>query len=265
VSGQGDKGKFSTDIGNDVIEAALKSVARAKVAGPVAEAPATAEHVDNESDSQTEEYSVDVEAPVTGPSPTEVEGLRLQLELSQQKGREMMDKVKDSHERMLRASADLDNFKKRAQREKEEVQRFGIEKLLKDFLPVIDNLDRALEHAKASTDVESFRQGVAITRKLFEDTLSKHGVKGFTAVGQPFDPRFHEAMSQVETAELPPQHVVFEAIRGYLLNDRLIRPALVTVSQAPTAAKPTEAPEASNSESVSPPAPDAEGVPKVGE
>lgn len=261
MSGQGDKGKFSTDISQDVIDAALRSVKRhtgdaaAPAAGPAASAP------DAPLDAKTEEHvllDVEVTSPALAPlAPDEVPGdgtaaapsgapnaeledLKVQLELSMQKGREMMEKVKDSHERMLRAVADLDNFKKRAQKEKDEVTRFGAEKLLKDFLPVIDNLDRALEHAKTSTDIEALRQGVVMTRKSFEDSLSRHGVKSFTTVGKPFDPRFHEAMSQVETAELPPQHVVHEAVRGFTLNDRLIRPALVTVSLAPAAAAPAE-------------------------
>lgn len=164
----------------------------------------------------------------------ELEILRAQLEMSMAKGRELMEKLKESHERMLRAVADLDNYKKRAAKEKDELQKFGAEKLLKDFLPVIDNLDRALEHAGANADFESLKTGVAMTRKQFEDALGRHGVKGFSSVGQPFDPRLHEAMQQVETAELPPNHVVSELVRGYTLNERLIRPALVSVSKAKT-------------------------------
>jgi molecular chaperone GrpE len=163
----------------------------------------------------------------------DVESLKAQLELSQIKGREMMEKLKDTHERMLRASADLENFKKRAQKEKEEVQKFGAERMLRDFLPVFDNLERALEHGKTASDFDSLKTGVAMTRKQFEDAFGKHGVKGFTSVGQPFDPRLHEAMQQVERSDVPANQVVFEMVRGFTLNDRLIRPALVTVSKAP--------------------------------
>lgn len=192
-----DKGRFSADIGQDVIEEALKSV----------NSPPPAD-------------------------PGEVEELRAQLELSQAKGREMMEKIKEAHEKMLRATADLENFKRRAQKEREEVQRFGVERLLKDLLPVADNLDRALEHSGAAVDLDSFRQGIQMTRKLFEDTLARHGVKVFSARGQPFDPRFHEAMQQVETDEVPANHVVSEVLKGYTLNERLVRPALVVVSRA---------------------------------
>jgi molecular chaperone GrpE len=199
--------KFKTDIGDDVIAAALASVKK------------------REAEAQTQ----------AGGDPAlaaEVESLKAQLDLSQTQGRELMAKLKDEHEKLLRAAADLDNYRKRAAKEKEETQKFGNEKLLKDFLPVIDNLDRALEAAAAATDYESLLKGVTMTRRLFEDALGKHGVKPFTAKGQPFDPAQHEAMSQVETDELPANHVHSEMVRGFTLNDRLMRPALVVVTKA---------------------------------
>ena len=91
---------------------------------------------------------------------------------SQSKGREMMERLKDSHERALRAAADLENYKKRAQKEKEEVQKFGSERLLKDLLPVVDNLDRALEAARSPPTSTAWSTGVEMTRKLFEDARS---------------------------------------------------------------------------------------------
>ena len=134
------------------------------------------------------------------------------------------------HERHLRAAADLENYKRRAGREKEEVERFGIQKLLKDLLPVIDNLDRALEHGEVKGPLG---EGVAATRRIFEETLGRYGVKGFSSVGEPFDPNRHEAMQQVATAEMAPGTVVSEMVRGYMLHDRLVRPALVSVAVAP--------------------------------
>jgi molecular chaperone GrpE len=164
----------------------------------------------------------------------ELESLRAQLELSQAKGREMMERLRDTHERMLRAGADLDNFKKRANKEKEEVQKFGNESLLREFVPVMDNLDRALQHANSNSDFDGLLAGLAMTRKQFEDALARHGVRSFSAVGQPFDPHLHEAMQHVETIEVPPHHVVSEMVRGYTLNERLVRPALVVVAKPPT-------------------------------
>lgn len=232
MSRQDDKGKFSANIGQDVIEEALKSVR--KHAGDAPAEPARpAEEVPIEVEGQKPAEGDAAPAGDPAALAKEVEQLKAQLEFSTMKGRELMEKVKDSHERMVRAVADLENFKKRAQKEKDEVMKFGSEKLLKDFLPVIDNFDRALEHSKTSQDIESLKQGLQMTRKLFEDTLSRHGVKSFSSVGQPFDPRLHEAMQQTETAEVPPNTVVMEVVRGYTLNDRLIRPALVSVAKAP--------------------------------
>ncbi|WP_163782411.1 nucleotide exchange factor GrpE, partial [Myxococcus vastator] len=181
----------------------------------------------------------------------EVESLQAQLEFSQAKGRETMERLREAHERAkeaqertVRHAADLENYRKRAQKEKEEVQRFGAEKLLKDLLPVLDNLDRALDAAAKSPDLDSFEKGVAMTRKSFEDTLGRHGVKGFSAKGQPFDPRLHEAIQQVETADVPAGHVAHEVVRGFYLNERLVRPAMVVVARAPAEPVAAEPPAA---------------------
>lgn len=253
-----DKGKFSADIGQDVIEEALRSVQRRKGSeGDSGEGAVTldvdaAASAGAEGEPVPTELAGGGEAPAEAPEQTaeqkELETLRAQLEFSQAKGRELMEKVKEEHERVLRASADLDNFRKRALKEKEEIQRYGVEKLLKDFLPVVDNLERALEHAKSAADFDGLVQGIKMTRKQFEDTLGKHGVRGFTSKGKPFDPRIHEAMQQVETDELPPNHVYMEVLRGFMLNDRLARPALVMVTKAPEkAAEPPPAADVSAS------------------
>lgn len=233
-----DKGKFSAEISNDVIREALESVKRRTGGGTTDEVePVDIARTDpapsppGEAVAETEAAAADPAAADQSAAEKEIEGLRAQLDFSMAKGRELMEKLKDQHERMLRAAADLDNYKKRAQKEKDEQQKFGNEKLLKEFLPVLDNLDRALEHAMKNADFEGLKKGLNMTRKQFEDALGRHGVKAFTAVGQPFDPRLHEAMQQVETEEVPVNHVVFEMVRGYMLNDRLIRPALVSVAK----------------------------------
>lgn len=290
-SNRDEKSSFQTDISQDVIDAALKSVERARTpppeAGDEAEGDALPEglrtlEVEMPEGGVTLDVDVpasvfqqaeaDAEADAQGASElraalheshrdlgemrqqldlsrreleqlrAELEEARSQLEFSQTKSRETMDRLKESHERALRATADLENYKKRAQKEKDEVQKFGSERLLKDFLPVVDNLDRALEAAQKSTDFESLRTGVEMTRKLFDSAFGKHGVKGFSAAGQPFDPRLHEAMQQVESAAVPAGHVLYEAVRGYTLHERLMRPALVVVARAPAVQPP--APEA---------------------
>jgi molecular chaperone GrpE len=163
--------------------------------------------------------------------------LQAQLEESFKRARETGERLKDTHERLLRTAAEFDNYKKRAVKEKEDVQRFGSERLLKDFLPVMDNLERALEHAEQH-DPRQVIEGVRLVQKLFENTLAKHGVAGFSAVGKPFDPNLHEALMQQDSDE-PPGTVVSEMAKGYKLNDRLIRPAAVVVAKPRTADAPS--------------------------
>jgi molecular chaperone GrpE len=147
-------------------------------------------------------------------------------------GRETLEKLRDEHERLLRAAADLDNFKKRAAKEREEIQRFGIEKVVKDLIPVLDDLDRALAAAPPEGPLA---HGVRLVRAAFERALAKHGVIGFSALGERFDPSLHEALMQVPSADQPPGMVVVEHARGFKLNDRLVRPAMVGVAVEPPA------------------------------
>ncbi len=210
-----DKGSFRADIPNAAVEAALRSVERAQSAAG--------------GGSQDEGTPVEVEVPAA-PASDEVASLRAQLELSQQLGRETQKKLEDVHDRWVRAAADLENYRKRAQKERDEVQKFGVERLVKDLLPVMDNLDRALA---AAAPEDPLAAGVKLVRASFEQALARHGVKGFTAMGQPFDPALHEALMQVPTAEAAPGTVVVEHARGYTLNDRLVRPAMVGVAVAP--------------------------------
>ncbi|HSN13845.1 MAG TPA: nucleotide exchange factor GrpE [Anaeromyxobacteraceae bacterium] len=211
------KGSFKTQIPPEVMDDAVRSVERnATPPADEAEIPV--------------EITPEAGEGASPPGAEDAEQLRAQLELSQQKSRETMERLKEAHERMLRAAADLENYKKRAQREKEELQKFGNEKLLKDLLPVLDNLDRALAAAPAGDPLVA---GVTLVRAAFEQVLGRYGVKGFSAMGQPFDPSQHEALLQVPTSEQPPGTVVVEHARGFTLNDRLVRPALVGVSVAP--------------------------------
>jgi molecular chaperone GrpE len=132
-----------------------------------------------------------------------------------------------NHDRVLRERAELENFKKRMQREKADALRFASEPLIRDLLPVVDNLERAVEHAGSG---QSVVEGVRLVLKSLQDILERHGVKRIEAVGAPFDPSRHEAMAQVESAEHEPNRVVAQHHSGYLLHDRLLRPALVSVS-----------------------------------
>ena len=138
----------------------------------------------------------------------------------------------ENRDHHLRARADLDNFRKRAQREKEDLLKFSNETILRELLPVIDNLERALQHAAADGE-KGLLQGVELTLGQFGKVLEKFNVVAIEAVGELFDPARHEAMGQIESAEQPPNTIVQLLQKGYLLNDRLLRPALVLIAKAP--------------------------------
>ena len=230
MPGDGEKGAFSADIPQGAIEEALRSVekagaqAGAEVQGEEAPAPGVEE------------------APAPGAEDATAERARLaaQLDLSLQKGRETLERLKEEHDRFLRAAADLENYKKRAAREREEAQKFANERLLKDLIPVLDNLERALA---AAPEGDPLAKGVKLVLRAFEEALGRHGVKGFSALGQPFDPRLHEAVMQVASPDQPSGTVVREHGRGFLLHDRLVRPALVGVALAPEASSSGGAPD----------------------
>jgi molecular chaperone GrpE len=178
------------------------------------------------------------------PTPEElarkVTQLSAMLEESMRRSRETQERLKDTHDRLLRTAAEFDNFKKRAAKERDDAQKFGIERLLKDFLPVADNLERALDHAEEH-DLRQVIEGVKLVQKLLETTLARHGVTGFSALGQPFDPTLHEALMQQES-DAPPGTVVSEMSRGYKLNERLVRPAAVVVARPRSGGSPPSTP-----------------------
>lgn len=219
MSDTNEKGAFRADIPLDAVEEALRSVEKVKQGGAAAPDESVALEVDG-----APPASPEVEALTA-----RVASLEAQLALSQEKARETMDRLKDAHERHLRAAADLDNYRKRAVKEKEEVQKFGVEKLLKDLFPVVDNLDRAIT---AAPEEGPLRKGVEMVRASLEQALARHGVKAFSAMGQPFDPARHEALLQVPSGDAAPGTVVLEHARGFTLHDRLARPAMVGVAVA---------------------------------
>jgi molecular chaperone GrpE len=141
-------------------------------------------------------------------------------------------RLREAEESLLRTVAEGENFKKRLQREKEEQTRYANEALMRELLPVIDNLERALQHSEIGSDQESVVQGISMTLKGFADALGKFGCSPIEAVGKPFDPNFHEAVAQEENSELEPNTVIRELQKGYVLRDRLLRPAMVVVSKS---------------------------------
>jgi molecular chaperone GrpE len=168
------------------------------------------------------------------------DGERKDIEELRKKLEEKEKEAKENHDRLLRVAADFDNYKKRSAREKEEWVRFANEDLLKAVLPFADNLERAVNHSEKTKDIQSLVDGVKLTIQQLLQALNQFGVSPFESVGKPFDPAVHEAMLVVETDEEKPNHVMQEYQKGYLLNDRLLRPATVSVSKPLGEAQKTE-------------------------
>lgn len=141
--------------------------------------------------------------------------------------------ARENWDKLLRERADLENYKKRASREKEELLNYGVKSIIEEILPVVDNLERALEHANEE-GLPALVEGVRMTHSLLMTALKKYGVCAVDGnCGTLFDPAFHQAMSQVETSEQPPNTIAQEFQKGYLLKERLLRPAMVSVACQP--------------------------------
>jgi molecular chaperone GrpE len=145
------------------------------------------------------------------------------------------EEINQLKDRVLRSAAEMDNTRKRLERDRAESIAYANENLLRDLLPIVDNLERALEHAQKEADGQSLLDGVTITLKSFQDTLARFSCSSFEARGKPFDPNYHEAVMQEPSAEYPENIVLQELQKGYTLHNRLLRPALVVVSKAAAA------------------------------
>jgi molecular chaperone GrpE len=154
----------------------------------------------------------------------DIEELKKKLE-------EKTKESKENYDRLLRMAADFENYKKRAAKEKEDWTKFANEDLIKGMLPFIDNLERAVNHAQKVNDAGVLIEGVRLTLQQLLQSLNKFGLSSFESLGKPFDPAVHEAMLIVETDQYEPNRVMEEFQKGYLLNDRLLRPATVSVSK----------------------------------
>lgn len=134
-------------------------------------------------------------------------------------------------DQLLRLAADFDNYKKRARRELSDTAKMAREDVLKELLPVFDNLERATSHATQATDVKALTEGISMVTRQFVDTLGKLGIERVAALGLPFDPTVHEAVQHLETTEYAPGTVAMELQAGYRQGDRVIRPAMVVVAK----------------------------------
>jgi len=143
--------------------------------------------------------------------------------------------LEQANERYLRMQAEFENFRRRGLKERQEAHSYGHQNLVKDLLSTVDNLDRAVEHAEQNSggDLQALLQGVELVSKELLGALGKHGVSRIEAQDQPFDPAVHEAMAQIENADVAPNTVLQVLQTGYMLRDRMLRPARVIVSKAP--------------------------------
>lgn len=166
---------------------------------------------------------LDHESPAPEPAvpspPAEVDELRRQLD--------------DRQDRLLRALAEADNVRRRAQRDREEYVKFANESLIRDLIPVLDNFDRALDAARATGEAARVVEGVELIRRELLKVLERAGVTRYSAMGQQFDPAFHEAIARVVSPDQKPDTVVAETGPGYLLNGRVLRAAQVAVATNP--------------------------------
>jgi molecular chaperone GrpE len=148
---------------------------------------------------------------------------------------ELEQELETLQDRHLRLQAEFQNFRRRALKEREEAHHYGHQNLVKELLPTVDNLERAIEHARQSAagDLEGLLQGVELVQRELMGTLGRHGLREIPAEGRAFDPELHEAMTQLEDESATPGTVVKVFQRGYTLRDRMIRPTRVAVARLP--------------------------------
>ena len=142
----------------------------------------------------------------------------------------LRDEVADGNDRVLRAHAELENYRKRARRELEDERRYAALPMMRDMLPVMDNLQRAIAAAENTPAMAPFVDGIRMVAQSLESLIARHHGKKIDALGKPFDPTLHEAIAQQPAGDNPPHTVLAVAVEGYTLHDRVVRPAQVMVS-----------------------------------
>jgi molecular chaperone GrpE len=147
--------------------------------------------------------------------------------------------ITDLKDRILRLGAEMENTRKRLERERSESIQYANESIIRDILPIVDNLERALEHAQKDDANPGLAEGVSNTLKAFLDTLARYGCSAFEAAGKTFDPNYHEAVMQEVSNDYPENTVLTELQKGYTLHSRLLRPAMVVVAKAGSGPKVT--------------------------
>lgn len=159
------------------------------------------------------------------------EDLQERIKVLEKELEEARAQAQENYDKYVRLYAEFDNYRKRVAREKAELIKYGNEELLKEILPVVDNLERALEHAQKGDDPLAIVQGVELILEQLRSVLKRFGVEPIEAIGEKFDPERHEAVGEREAEGVEPGEVIFEVQKGYMLNDRLLRPARVVVAK----------------------------------
>ncbi|MEZ0372991.1 MAG: nucleotide exchange factor GrpE [Candidatus Sericytochromatia bacterium] len=157
----------------------------------------------------------------TPTAPAENEGLSREVET-----------LRVRNDQLMRIAADFENYKRRQEREREELAKFAGQQIITGLLPVLDNFERALQAEPNPEDITNFIEGIRMIHRQFLDVLTKAGVAPIEAMGEPFNPEYHEAIMSEESAEVPDETVIGEFQRGYVMHGRLLRPSVVKVSKA---------------------------------
>ena len=184
----------------------------------------SAKHKGKQPEGAAPEAATTPEAAAAEAPPAEMAQLQQQLEQKTQEAQENID-------RALRLAAEMENLKKRLEKEKAELLQFANENLIKELLPVVDNLELALSHGRQAETPAPFLEGINLVHQGFLKALARFGVTPLVAVGQPFDPAYHNAVMQESAPEVPDCTVLKELQKGYLMNNRLLRPAMVVVAR----------------------------------
>lgn len=180
------------------------------------------QNLDNQTPDLNEETATDVNGDLAG----RVQALEEQLAAAQ--------------DQSLRVAAELQNIRRRAEQDVEKAHKFALEKFAGDLLPVLDSLERGLELSSPDDEsIRAVREGLELTLKLFQDTVSRHQLLPLDPQGEPFNPEHHQAMAMEESTHAEPNSVLKVFQKGYLLNGRLLRPAMVVVSRAPAQTPPS--------------------------
>lgn len=164
----------------------------------------------------------------------EIARLNVELEETQSKLAASETRVLQIQEKLIRTTADFDNYRKRTNRDQEQYKTQAEERIVNDFLAVQDNFERAIQHVQTANDFDSLMHGVKLTNKMYTAALAKHGCVSFDSLGKPFDPNYHDVLSRVEDDTVPNNTIVQEHLKGYMMRDHLLRPALVVVAQNST-------------------------------